>query len=309
MSGAVSSATAGQRPPGDLAALLALLHADRFTGAVVVSGNPGGSFHLNEGLVIGIRTPAAPTAETLLLKSRRLTEQDWAAARDESHRDGGMARALATRTDIGLAQLELTCVAAIFDAAFAMALSPAEAWHLIEVAQPPDLVVAPGIEPARLTEETARRTAVLAAHWRPVSRLTEARIRPSAMPASPLNERYRDILLAATGRRTPRDISFALGRGLYSVLLDLTRMHARKLIQWEAAAGPRPVPSVAARKAAPPPPGDQPDAPLPRRAAGPRTGGETAVPRQTLQPPARVHSLARLRGKQNTEQADENGPR
>jgi hypothetical protein len=88
-------------------------------------------------------------------------------------------------------------------------------------------------------------------------------------------------------------------------------MHARELIQWEApVGGPRPTPSVAARKAtAQQPTDDEPATPLPRRQPGARTGGDTAVSRQTLQPPGRVHSLAKLLGRMNTEQTDESGPR
>jgi hypothetical protein len=268
-----SSAGAGSQAPRNVPALLNLLHADGFTGAVTVSGAPGGTLHLRAGLVVAVQTPAAPTVETLLLKSHRVTEQDWTTARDTARGEGGMAASLSARTAVSRMQLELVCTAAVFDAAFAMSLTAPEGWHLVEAAQPPELTAEQGAEPARLTEETVRRTAVLAEHWQPLSRLTAARIRPSAAhrPGT-LAERHRDILLAANGRRSPRDIAFALGRGLYPVMLDLTRMRARGLIDCEAPTLPRPVPSVAPRRAAAiPAPRDDVDstsAPLPRRNTG-----------------------------------------
>ncbi|MFJ1709967.1 hypothetical protein ACIOFR_42300, partial [Kitasatospora sp. NPDC088346] len=69
-------------PPAarNVPALLLGLRREGFTGSITVSSAPGGTIHLEQGLVTAIETPAAPTTETLLLKSQRVGESDWTAA-------------------------------------------------------------------------------------------------------------------------------------------------------------------------------------------------------------------------------------
>ena len=66
--------------PRNVPALLAKLLAEDFTGAVEVSGTPGGTIHLRRGLVIAVDTPNAPSVETLLIRSGRIDEESWAGA-------------------------------------------------------------------------------------------------------------------------------------------------------------------------------------------------------------------------------------
>ncbi|MFJ1709612.1 hypothetical protein ACIOFR_40345, partial [Kitasatospora sp. NPDC088346] len=77
-----------------------------------------------------------------------------------------------------------------------------------------------------------------------------------------------EILTAATGRRTARDIGFALGRGVFAVLLDIVRMDSRNLLHREATHPAAMAPSVAPRT----PPGEPllpaGTGPLPRRVPG-----------------------------------------
>ncbi|MFF7591379.1 hypothetical protein ACFZCK_28275 [Kitasatospora purpeofusca] len=276
----------GGRPARNVPALLLALREEDFTGSVVVSSAPGGTIHLERGLITAIETPGAPTAETLLLKSGRIGQPDWAAAETaaSSVGAGDLGAALVARGSIGAAELESVCASAVFDGAFALVLSPPGEWETVEAAPPAGLALRPGIEPKRLFEETARRTALLARAWGPPGELARTRIRPAAAPAGGAGPaaartpaRHREILAAATGRRTARDIGFALGRGVFAVLLDLVRMDARQLLHREAADAVPMAPSVAPRTAPGAPlPADN-GQPLPRRVPGARTPGGAAT--------------------------------
>ncbi|WP_327072794.1 hypothetical protein OG196_08590 [Kitasatospora purpeofusca] len=281
--------------------LLALREVD-FTGSVVVSSAPGGTIHLEHGLITAIETPGAPTAETLLLKSGRIGQADWTAAETAASSAGAasstgigdLGAALVAQGSIGAAELEAVCASAVFDGAFALVLSPPGAWETVGTAPPAGLALRPGIEPKRLFEETARRTALLTRAWGPPGELARTRIRPAAgvsgvggvdgvggvggvgggaLPgpaAVRIPARHREILAAATGRRTARDIGFALGRGVFAVLLDLVRMDARQLLHREPAAAVPMAPSVAPRTAPGEPLPADGGQPLPRRVPGAR---------------------------------------
>ncbi|WP_328957842.1 hypothetical protein [Kitasatospora purpeofusca] len=295
-------AQAGPRPAArNVPAQLLALREEDFTGSVVVSSAPGGTIHLERGLITAIETPGAPTAETLLLKSGRIGQADWAAAETAASSVGAAAStvgagdlgaALVARGSIGAAELEAVCASAVFDGAFALVLSPPGAWETVEAAPPAGLALRPGIEPKRLFEETARRTALLTRRWGPPGELARTRIRPAAalagvtgdagvagvagvtgLAAARIPARHREILAAATGRRTARDIGFALGRGVFAVLLDLVRMDARQLLHREPADAVPMAPSVAPRTAPGEPLPVDTGQPLPRRVPGARTPG------------------------------------
>ncbi|MFB8235672.1 hypothetical protein ACFC58_03895 [Kitasatospora purpeofusca] len=283
-------AQAGPRPARNVPAQLLALREEGFTGSVVVSSAPGGTIHLERGLITAIETPGAPTAETLLLKSGRIGQADWAAAETaaSSVGAGDLGAALVARGSIGAAELEAVCASAVFDGAFALVLSPPGDWETVEGAPPAGLALRPGIEPKRVFEETARRTALLTRAWGPPGELARTRIRPAAVPAgvagaagvvfagpaaARIPARHREILAAATGRRTARDIGFALGRGVFAVLLDLVRMDARQLLHRERADAVPMAPSVAPRTAPGEPLPADTGHPLPRRVPGARTPG------------------------------------
>ena len=241
--------------PRNVPALLAKLLAEDFTGAVAVSGTPGGTIHLRRGLVVAVDTPNAPSVETLLLRSGRIDEESWAdaisyqaaVAPDDG---GGLNSVLTELRLIGHGELEAICVAAVYDAAFAMALSPAEGWTVHKDAVPPELMSLPGESPRKLADETSRRIAALSRSWDSLAELAAARCRPATrIDPGLLSARQQAVLLAANGRRTPRDIAFFLGCGVFPAMLDVTRLRARGLVQWEA---PRPtVPPSTARRAVP----------------------------------------------------------
>ncbi|MFC8450660.1 hypothetical protein [Kitasatospora sp. NPDC057223] len=299
---------AAQAPPAarNVPALLLTLRREGFTGSVTVSGAPGGTIHLEHGLVTAIETPGAPTAETLLLKSRRVAEADWtvAEASASAARAGGAApnrgsdlgAVLVAQGSVGAAELEAVCAAAAFDGAFTLALSPPGTWQAVAAAPPAGIALRPGIEPQRIFEETARRTALLTDLWGSPAELTRARIRASAQSASAASRipvRYREILAAANGRHTARDIGFALGRGVFAVLLDLVRMDTRHLIHWESPHQSAMAPSVAPRR---PTSGLLPAAtevgPLPRRVPAGRDAGSSGGPTGPAGPAAPAERAA-----------------
>ncbi|MPY61215.1 hypothetical protein [Streptomyces spongiae] len=254
-------------------ALLLGLREEGFSGTVRVSGHPGGTIHLRNGLVGAVETPGAPTVTSALLTSGRIGDEDWlaaCAAEPDADRLGGHLVAAGL---IGAAEREVVCAAAVFDGAFAMALSPPGSWELSD--REPALLAEPGVEPRQLTEETSRRMALLARSGGAPSELT--RVRPAAVASSGprrpggLARRHQDVLDHVNGRRTPRDIAFALGRGLYAVLLDLIRLEALNLVRWDVKAAPDSRPSTAPRAAG----ADSPAAaaapkvvPLPKRRPG-----------------------------------------
>jgi hypothetical protein len=255
-----------RREPRNVAGLLAELREREFTGAAHVEGSPGGVIHLRDGLVCAVLTPAAPGADVLLLRSRRIAEPDWSAAcAAAGHGDGDLGDTLRGLGLIGAAELAVLTIAVLFDAAFALALHRPEGWRVDGSAPAPPLPADPGIEPERLTGTTGRRLALLTELWGPPGELARSVVRPSSRAGAAiarLSPRHRDILLCADGRRTPRDIAFTLGRGVFPVMVDLARMNRQQLLAQDSAAEPAPVPNLAPRG-----PGMTPDRSAPAAAA------------------------------------------
>jgi hypothetical protein len=263
---------AQRRAPRNVAGLLMVLEQQRYSGALVVEGAPGGVIHLREGSVCAIETPACPGAELILVKSRRIADSQWTAARTTAQDgDADVCAALIGLGMLNAAELSVVTIAAVFDGAFALALHRPEGWHTDEARPMPPLVNTPGVDPQRLTATTSRRLTELTELWGPPARLARAAVHPSSRAgaaSTSLLPRYRDILLCADGRRTPRDIAFALGRGLFPVMLDLARMSSRQLLADDGGpAQAAPVPSLAPRAPGMTPPNIAPAAlsPLPRR--------------------------------------------
>ncbi|KPH97814.1 hypothetical protein OK074_6389 [Actinobacteria bacterium OK074] len=246
-------------PARNLPALLQGLREQGYTGTVRVSGAPGGTIHLRDGLVGAIETPGAPTAVSTLLASGRVDDETWLAACAAEPDADRLGAGLVADGLIGAGELQVICTAAMFDAAFAMSLNTPGSWELGD--REPAFITEPGVEPRRLTEETTRRMALLGRLWGSPGELV--RVRPMVTGSASasagtgaavgglgdgrLARRYEDVLGVVTGRRTARDISFALGRGLFAVVLDLMRMQSLGLVEWQAQAAPGGRPSTAPR--------------------------------------------------------------
>ncbi|MGW0836344.1 hypothetical protein [Streptomyces prunicolor] len=245
--------TAGSEEPladsRNIPALLAALRMQQRSCTVLVTGTPGGSIHVRDGLVVAMETPGAPGVEGLLLRSGRIGEPEWSAVRasDTSHEH--LAAELVDRGLVGAGELEVISLSALFDAAFALSLAVPDSW---EVADPvPTLYRNAGVTPERLLGEVSRRINLLAGEPGSVAALARTRMRQASTADLPgtvdrLSARHQDVLAATDGRRTARDIAFALGRGLFAVMLDLRHLLDRGLVRPHAPSTDR-RPSTAAR--------------------------------------------------------------
>ncbi len=208
-----------------------------------IDGGSGGSLCFADGLVTAAVTSAAPGPESLLLKSGRVAETDWIQAYDAGAASGRLGLELVGRGLVGELGLQVVCLAVAFDAAYAMAAYGADTCRVeTDGSATPlsPLPLEPGLEPDRLISETGRRMRA-AAEWRRLGVSVRCRPRPApslaSSPEEP-DEGRRDIVLLANGRRTPRDIAFAVGRGLFVVMGEIAHMVRDGLLDVGAAGSP-----------------------------------------------------------------------
>jgi hypothetical protein len=217
---------------GPLREALMICQAAEMSGVLRVTGDPGGAVYLAGGLVTAVETPGAPGPEVLLLRSRRVSEAGWAEAFGAAVAAGRPVRAeLIARQLVGAGELEALLRIALADAMFALASGTVEEYRAGPGPVGPGsasrvLPLEPGLEAPWLLAEATRRIRVLASM--PGG---DDRHRMTAV----LNARtgradQDDILALADGRRTARDIAFALGRGAYSTRLQLARMYQTGLV-------------------------------------------------------------------------------
>ncbi|NUP19706.1 MAG: MarR family transcriptional regulator [Streptomyces sp.] len=249
---------------------------DGFTGELRVGGTPGGTFHLGEGRVVAAESPGAPGPEALLLRSGRVSGEQWAELVRESGGARWPATALIARGYTGAAQLRVVCAMALHDAAFAIAAGRVDDCERVPTAQP-FAQVPMGEPPLGLMQGSARRLAALGALPHPVHPDRERPV-PAPAPTVPdaeLTVLRRELLAHADGRRTARDLAFRVGRGVYTVTVEVARMLGDGLLVCVESPTPipvRPLPDGRAlrpRRAAPAQP--SPPAPhtaLPRRKPG-----------------------------------------
>ncbi|WP_262060446.1 hypothetical protein [Streptomyces sp. STR69] len=255
-------------------ALLSALRDRARSCTVRVTGTPGGSIHVRDGLVVAMETPGAPGIEGLLLRSGRISEEAWSAVRASDTTHEHLAAELVERGLVGAGELEVISLSALFDAAFALSLAVPGSW---EVADPvPALYRNDGVTPERLLDEVSRRINLLAGEPGSVAALARTRVRSVSAAGLPgtvggLPARHHEVLAHADGRGTARDIAFALGRGLFAVMMDLRHLLDRGLVQPHTPS-PDNRPSTAARGAPTAPQAGAsaaPDSvPLPRRRPG-----------------------------------------
>jgi hypothetical protein len=203
------------------------------SGAVAVTGDPGGTIHLAGGLVTAVETAGAPSPEVLLLRSGRLSESSWDEAFAAAATVGRPVSAeLIGRALIGAGELEALLLTALADAMFVLASGTVEECQAEPGPSDTVLPLEPGADPERLLTEASRRIGLLALLPLPGGyrrdRLTAA---PGAtQPGTSLGPGHDEILALADGRRTPRDLAFALGRGVYATVLQLAPMYSGGLL-------------------------------------------------------------------------------
>ncbi|WP_214110202.1 hypothetical protein [Acrocarpospora catenulata] len=234
--GLSTPSTAALDDPGPVGAMLLEHGQAGLSGVLRVAGTPGGTVFLRDGLVVAASTPASPGPESLLLRSGRVTEEAWNLAFTAGAPSGHLAGELVERGAIGTAGLEVVCLSAIFDAVFAMQLfgvEGAEPENTGPHALLPPLPVLPGVPVPRLVRDLTRRMAMTAG-WRDLGVTAHCRpfaVRPPTGAALPAERVRHEVLGKSNGRRTPRDIAFALGQGLYVVMREIASLADEGLVE------------------------------------------------------------------------------
>ncbi|PRY43491.1 hypothetical protein [Umezawaea tangerina] len=156
--------------------------AGRVTGALCVTGNAGGVFHLCDGVVVAVESPGSP-------------------------------------------------VAVVQDGAFAVAVGEVERCFVDESVDRAPRTADEGVASDLLLSETARRLDVLASLPFPLAPYRDRVVAAPGTEAAALTARQREIVAHATGRRTARDLAFVVGRSLYSVTVEISRMLGGGLLE------------------------------------------------------------------------------
>ncbi|TQK52154.1 hypothetical protein FBY35_2581 [Streptomyces sp. SLBN-118] len=258
---------------GVLSLALAQCRAAGSTMVLRVCGRPGGVFHLRQGSVVAVESPGAPGIQTLLLRSGRISEADWAdlvPAGMDARRPGAE---LVARGQIGAAELQVVSAMALQDAVFAV-IAGDMGECIADPESGPLVPVGPGEDPLRLLDNAVRKLAALAALPHPVLPDRERVVAGRGVdgPAEDLAPHRKEILFLADGRRTPRDIAFMIGRGVYHVTVEISRMLGEGLLERATRSAPTGVPRVLAAQA-----------PVPRRPATAPDGADATgdLPRRT----------------------------
>ena len=215
---------------GPLREALAVCAATAMSGVLRVTGDPGGAIHLADGLVAAIETPGAPGPEVLLLRSHRVTESAWDEAFTAAAVGGPMDAELVRRGMAGAGELEGLLRVALADAMFVLAGGTVEEYRAEPGSADVVLPLVPGAGPDGLLAEAARRIRVLAPVPFRHDRDKIVAVPGAARPGIRLGEGQDEVLALADGRRTTRDLAFALGRGVYSTMLQLARMRQAGLL-------------------------------------------------------------------------------
>ncbi|GIH29484.1 hypothetical protein Aph01nite_77940 [Acrocarpospora phusangensis] len=208
----------------------------RLSGVLRISGSPGGTVFLRDGLIVAASTPASPGPESLLLRSGRVSEEAWNLAFTAGAPSGHLAAELIAQSAIGAAGLEIVCLSAIFDAVYAMELFGVEDGEPENTGPQgllPPLPVLPGIDADRLVRDLSRRMAMTAA-WQQIGVYPQCRpvaLRQLSEPLLPAEKIRHDVLQKCNGRRTPRDIAFALGQGLYVIMQEIASLAESGLLE------------------------------------------------------------------------------
>jgi hypothetical protein len=206
--------------------------AANFSGVLQVDGRPGGTVYFSSGRISACETSGAPSLEVVLLRSRRIAEADW----DSAFTAAAVGRRQLTaelvgRELIGAGELEALLRVAVADAMFALLSGQVYGW--LEAPHADCLLpLAPSAQSGWLIAEATRRGQVLAAFPGPT---LSAQDRITAAPGAGrsgyrLGPDQDAILTLADGRRTARDVAFALGRGLYETMLELARMRGGRVV-------------------------------------------------------------------------------
>lgn len=178
--------------------------------------------------MVAVDSPGAPGVEALLLRSGRISESDWTAALRDGAENRSHQAELAARGILGATELRVVAMAVVQDSAFAVAVGEVGG-HTVDDGAAADvpLPLAEGVAPDDLVRETVRRLGALTSLPCAVSPY-----RDRFVPArdGELSAVRREIVANANGRRSARDIAFAVGRSVYPVTVEISRMLGEGLL-------------------------------------------------------------------------------
>jgi hypothetical protein len=293
-----------QGPSGLLRESLTNCASAGVSGVLQVTGAPGGTIHLAEGTVAAIQTPGAPSPEVILLRSHQVTEAKWDAAFAAAAAAGGpMCAELVKRSILGFGELEALLRTALADAMFVLASGSVEECQVDPGSVDYLLPLEPGAEAELLLAEAARRMKVLAALPSGTERGRVVAVPGAVRRGAVLGQGRDEILALANGRRSPRDMAFALGRGVYATTLQLAQMREAGILATASASGVSVQETALLAQTT--------VADKPETAAGlpHRRKGRSALPRRTTEPRAAAeqpapHRLLRPRSGRNSNSGD-----
>jgi hypothetical protein len=220
--------------------LLAQVAGERWTGALVVGGHPGGTIYLIEGQVTHAESPAAPGVGELLTASGRLAGRTWQSALDAGTAAAKVGQLLLDQGHLTQGELELAVLGAIYDAAyFALAPASAPVERLDGVTHWLGPVVA--VDPAAVNRESRRRSRLLDEIF-PHPQIDAAPVSPVARPPREritLTALQWELLMHADGQRTPADLAQLLGHAGYATIQELRRLAAAGLLELPELREPR----------------------------------------------------------------------
>lgn len=217
---------------GGLGEALRQCSASRFSGTLRVEGRPGGTLCLADGAICACETPGAPGAEVIALRSGRIPEPAWNAALSAAAVSGcQLAEEIVGRELLGAGELEALLRTCLADAVFAVLSGQVTGWDEEPGTECP-LPLSPAADAGWLLAEASRRGKVLAALPAPAlnAQARVVAVRGTAGAARGGGQGHDQLLALADGRRTARDLAFALGRGLYETLLALARLRAGNML-------------------------------------------------------------------------------
>ncbi|MFI1916170.1 hypothetical protein [Nocardia sp. NPDC020380] len=247
---------------------LARAAATSCTGVLRVTGEPGGTVHLVDGLIVMVESPGAPGVRELLSRPGRTLH--------------------------GAAELRVVTMMAALDSAFAIGAGWIEGCQRYDQVPEP-VAPLPGIDPGWLLLETDRRLRAIdhggvSPHR---SHLILTDTGRALLSGRGIGERQQ-ILLWVNGRRSCRDIAMLLCRSLYAVTVEVSRMLGQDLVRIAPVVREPPRESEPSR-------GGTVRSLLPRRRRGASGINDALPPRPPQPPPAEIPSVAPLRKSERTQ--------
>jgi len=215
-----------QHAPGRVAGELAALAAQGASGALEISGDPGGTIYLTEGYLTFAESAAVPDLGARLVNSRRVLVDQWSRAHQDSQPDGCAGDLLIDRGLIDQREWQTVLRSAALDALLSLAIqlsgdpAPTGSSFVPEQAHPAGSAV-------RLDARSAWAYA-----WQEAGRLTGHAVLPDARvrwcgpdPAGPgVGGKALAVLGQIDGQATLRDLAWRNGLALYGVMDWVARL-------------------------------------------------------------------------------------